>query len=278
MNLFRGQWRLNAPAENLWKSFWFPRRAAFFFRKRTACLLILAFLSVPLFSLATGGEWSQATISGDDLRAIVTSLLGGGIALALIFCAGTPLAWVLAHQRSIWGAIGEALVLIPMLMPTLALGILLVAFYGPATPVGAAFARIGISLTNSMPAFVLAALYAALPIYVIAAKAAFGEVPAALEDVARTLGESETQVFFRISLPLASRGVAAALALAWVRAMGEFGIVLILAYFPQGMPVRLWVDVQELGVAAVFPLLAVFVAAALPLPLWLGLRARRAAR
>lgn len=240
-------------------------------------LLVLAFLTVPLFELATGGDWRQASLSGDDIRAIVTSISGGGIALFIIFCAGTPLAWVLVHGRSRLAVIGEALVLIPMLMPTLALGILLVAFYGPAAPAGEAFARIGIALTNSMEAFVLAAVYAALPTYIIAAKAALGEVPAALEDVARTLGETEQSVFFRVSLPMAQRGVAAALALAWVRAMGEFGIVLILAYFPQGMPVRLWVDVQELGVPAVFPLLAVFLAAALPLPLWLGLRARRAA-
>jgi len=240
-------------------------------------LLVLAFLTVPLFSLATGGDWLHASISGDDLRAIVTSLTGGCIALCVIFGAGMPLAWVLAHRQTRLSAIGEALVLIPMLMPTLALGILLVAFYGPAAPMGEAFARIGIMLTNSMAAFVLAAIYAALPTYVIAAKAALGEVPAAIEDVARTLGQSELRIFFRVSLPMAQRGVAAALALAWVRAMGEFGIVLILAYFPQGMPVRLWVDVQELGVPAVFPLLAVFLVAALPLPLWLGLRARRAA-
>jgi len=249
-------------------------------RAVTSCfvLLVLLFLSVPLFALATGGDWLQASISADDLRAIFTSIAGGGIALGIIFCVGTPLAWVLAQGRGRASVLGEALVLIPMLMPTLALGILLVAFYGPAAPVGEAFARIGISLTNSMAAFILASVYAALPTYVIAAKAAFGEVQDALEDVARTLGESEARIFFRVSLPMAQRGVAAALALAWVRGMGEFGIVLILAYFPQGMPVRLWVDVQELGVPAVFPLLAVFLAAALPLPLWLGLRARRAAR
>ena len=76
-------------------------------------------------------------------------------------------------------------------------------------------------------------------------------------------------------MPLAQRGLAAALALCWVRALGEFGIVLIIAYFPAGMPVRLWTDLQDLGIQSVFPLLAVFLAAALPLPLWLGLRARR---
>jgi molybdate/tungstate transport system permease protein len=163
-----------------------------------------------------------------------------------------------------------------MLMPTLAIGILLAAFYGPIAPAGAALARLGVSLTNTPAAFVLAAVYAALPTYIIAARAALAEVPAELEAVARTLGQKPARVFLRITLPLAKRGLAAALALSWVRAMGEFGIVLIIAYYPQGMPVRLWVDFQDEGLQSVFPLLAIFLLAALPLPLWLGLRARRA--
>ncbi|HQT62986.1 MAG TPA: ABC transporter permease subunit [Acidocella sp.] len=192
----------------------------------------------------------------------------------LIALVGTPLALILARRKTRFTALAEALVLIPMLMPTLALGILLAAFYGPAAPVGEAFARFGVVLTNSKAAFVLAALYAALPTYIIAARAALAEVPEELEDVSRTLGIAGPQLFFRVTLPLAQRGLASALSLAWVRAMGEFGIVLIIAYFPQGLPVRLWVDVQDEGIAAVFPLLAVFLTVALPLPLWLGLRRR----
>jgi len=203
--------------------------------------------------------------------------VGGAVAVTVIALVGTPLALYLARNSGRLSACAEAVVLIPMLMPTLALGILLAAFYGPAAPAGAAFARIGLILTNTPAAFVLAALYAALPTYIMVARAALSEVPREHENIARTLGDSPHRVFFRITLPLAQRGLAAALALAWVRAMGEFGIVLIIAYFPAGMPVRLWTDVQELGIQAVFPLVAVFLAASLPLPLWLGLRARPAA-
>lgn len=236
---------------------------------------VLAFLTVPLFGLLTGGDWRAATLSHEDIGAILTSLLGGIATLALIVAAGTPLALYLARRRGRLSAAAEALVLVPMLMPTLAIGILLAAFYGPAAPAGAMLARIGIVLTNSPAAFILAGLYAALPTYVIAARAALAEVPVELEQVAQTLGDGPARVFCRVTLPLARRGLAAALALAWVRALGEFGIVLIIAYYPQGMPVRLWVDVEDAGVAAVFPLLAAFLAVALPLPLWLGLRARR---
>jgi molybdate/tungstate transport system permease protein len=63
--------------------------------------------------------------------------------------------------------------------------------------------------------------------------------------------------------------------LAWVRALGEFGIVLILAYYPQGIPVKLWVNLQDIGLPAVYPLLWVFFLVAMPLPLLLGLASRR---
>ncbi len=255
--------------------FFFKKSSAFFLPHSALLVAVLAFLTIPLFGLLTGGNIFSPAISPDDANAIAVSLAGGAVALILIALLGTPLAAYLARARARLGAVAEALVLIPMLMPTLAIGILLAAFYGPAAPAGHAFARIGIILTNTPAAFILAALYAALPTYVIAARAALAEVPAELEDVARTLGDSPSRVFFRVTLPLAQRGLAAALSLAWVRAMGEFGIVLIIAYYPQGLPVRLWVDVQDDGIAAVFPLLAIFLAVALPLPLWLGLRARR---
>jgi molybdate/tungstate transport system permease protein len=76
-------------------------------------------------------------------------------------------------------------------------------------------------------------------------------------------------------MPLARLGLAAGIALAWVRALGEFGIVLILAYYPQGIPVKLWVNLQDIGLAAVYPLLWVFFVVAMPLPLLLGLASRR---
>ncbi len=229
-------------------------------------------------ALLTGGDWSPANLDADDWRAIATSLLGGGVAVILIALFGTPLALYLARNRGPAATLAEAIVLIPALMPTLALGILLASFYGPAAPAGALLARFGLILTNSPAAFVLAALYAALPTYIIAARAALAAVSPDYEDIARTLGDSPWQVTTRITLPLAKRGLAAALALCWVRALGEFGIVLIIAYYPAGMPVRLWTDVQDLGLPAVFPLVAVFLAATLPIPLWLGLRARPAPR
>ena len=151
---------------------------------------------------------------------------------------------------------------------------MLAVTFGPAAPLGRAFAAIGITLTNSPAAFLLATIYAALPTYVIAARGAIAQVPDEYEGLARTLGDGLWTARLRVTLPMARKGLAAALSLAWVRALGEFGIILIVAYYPAGMPVQLWTDVQDLGLQAVFPLVAMFLLATLPVPLWLSLRAR----
>ena len=74
---------------------------------------------------------------------------------------------------------------------------------------------------------------------------------------------------------LARLGFAAALSLAWVRALGEFGAVIVTAYYPSGMPVQIWINLQNAGMPAVMPLLVVFLLTALPLPWVIHLLAQR---
>ncbi len=238
-------------------------------------LLVLAFLLAPLSGLLGNGFfWQGGALSPQDWAAIATSLIGGAVAMLVIVLAGTPLALYLARSRGRLVLLAEAVVLMPMLMPTLALGILLAVVYGPSAPLGRAFGALGITLTNTPAAFLLATVYAALPTYVVAARGAIAQVPPDYEELARTLGDTPFRAQLRVTLPLARRGLSAAVSLAWVRALGEFGIILIVAYYPAGMPVQLWTDVQDLGLQAVFPLVGMFLLATLPLPLWLGLRAR----
>lgn len=238
---------------------------------------MLAFLAAPLSGfLVNGVFWEQSGLSQQDWLSIATSVIGGAVAMVVIVLLGTPFAFFLATRRGPLAMLAETLVLIPTLMPTLALGILLAVVYGPAAPLGRAFAALGIILTNTPAAFLLATIYAAFPTYVIAARAALAQVPPDYEALAQTLGDSPWRARWRVTLPLARRGLSTALALAWVRALGEFGIILIVAYYPAGMPVQLWTDVQDLGLQAVFPLVGVFLLLTLPVPLWLGLRSRRA--
>lgn len=235
----------------------------------------LLLLTLPFAGLVGATPWTHFRLVSGDVGAVRTSVAYTAIALGLIVLLGTPTAYWLArhHFRGKW--LLEILVLLPLLTPPLAMGLLLATLYGPYGWAGAPLETVGLTLTNSAPAFIVAQFYGAAPYYIVAARSAFEGVPPELEQVALTLGRNRWQCFLRVTLPMARLGIAAGLALAWVRALGEFGIVLIIAYYPQGIPVKLWVNLQDIGLVAVYPLLWLFFLIAMPIPLLLGLLSRR---
>lgn len=232
-------------------------------------------LVIPFITLALITPWHSFQLAYGDGQAIGVSLLLSAVALPLIVLTGIPLAYWLARSRSSWRGVVEAAVLIPLLTPPLAMGILLISTWGPYSSIGEALSAVSLQLNNNPGAFVVAQLYAGLPWFVLSSRTAFEAVPRDIEEVGETLGASVWQVFWRLTLPQASRGLAAALALAWVRIIGEFGIVLVFSYFPQGMPVKLFINLQNDGVESVYTLLWALLAVTLPLPLWFAMRARK---
>ncbi|CAK8741443.1 hypothetical protein SODG_004821 [Sodalis praecaptivus] len=156
-----------------------------------------------------------------DWNTVAVSLGLSAVSVPLIIALGTPLALWLARATSPLRRWAEVLVLIPLLTPPLALGILLVSAYGPYSTLGEALATVGLALTNNAAAFVLA-----------------------------------------------QRGLATGLAIAWVRAVGEFDIVLVFSYFPQGIPVKLYINLQNDGVNAFYSLIWLLLLFTLPFPLW----------
>lgn len=228
-----------------------------------ACLLMV----VPFWTLLAQTDWHNFHLAYGDLDAVEVSIALGMISLMLIFALGIPPAFWLARTQSGMKPFMEALVMAGVITPPLAMGILLISAYGPYGDVGELLEHIGLVLNNNMPAFVIAQLYGGTGYFILAARSAFEGVPVADEEAARTLGASQPQTFWYITLPLASRGIAAGLVLAWVRIVGEFGIVVVFAYFPHGIPVALFTDLQNDGVDAVYTLLWLMLAVTLPLPL-----------
>jgi molybdate/tungstate transport system permease protein len=229
----------------------------------------LALLYPFLGLLAPVGAWQwDGSIPGSTTAAVRVSLVLSGAALLIDMVLGTPVAWYLAHHRGRDSIAWEAAILISVLMPPIALGILLSLAFGPQTSFGAWLLRIGVPTSNSTAAFVVTQVYSSIGYYIVAARAALAAVPRNLELTAGLLGLRPLQVFRRVTFPLAKLGLAAALSLSWVRALGEFGAVIVTAYYPSGMPVQIWVNLQDAGMPAVLPLLVVFLLTALPLP-WL---------
>jgi molybdate/tungstate transport system permease protein len=234
-------------------------------------------LLYPLAGLGAGvGSWRwDGIIPGSTSWAAWNSIFLTAIALVIDVVVGTPVAYYLARSVSRDRIVWEAVVLISVLMPPLALGILLSLAFGPQTALGAWLLRIGVPTSNSATAFAVTQVYVSIGYYVLAARAALAAVPRELERIAALLGSPPLQVFRRVTFPLAKLGLAAALSIAWVRALGEFGAVVVTAYYPSGMPVQIWINLQDAGMPAVMPLLVVFLLTALPLPWLLHLLAQR---
>jgi molybdate/tungstate transport system permease protein len=229
--------------------------------------LAMLYPFIGLFTPVGTWQWN-GSIPGSTGAAVRTSLALSGIALLIDMVLGTPVAWYLAHHAGRDRIVWEAAILISVLLPPLALGILLSLSFGPQTSFGSWLVRVGVPTSNSTAAFVATQVYASIGYYIVAARAALAAVPRNLELMAGLLGLRPVQVFRRVTFPLAKLGLAAALSLAWVRAVGEFGAVIVTAYYPSGMPVQIWINLQDAGMPAVLPLLVVFLLTALPLP-WL---------
>jgi ABC-type Fe3+/spermidine/putrescine transport system ATPase subunit/ABC-type sulfate transport system permease component len=179
--------------------------------------------------------------------AVVTSLLTASVSATLILVLGVPLAYVLARAPAPLARVGLALVSLPLALPPLMSGLLLLAVVGPYTAPGE---LTGGRLTDTTLGIVLAQTFVAAPFLVISARAAFAASDPALEEMAQTLGHGPLARFGRIAVPAALPGISAGLALAWLRSFGEFGATVILAYHPYSLPVLTFVRFGASGLPA----------------------------
>jgi len=148
----------------------------------------------------------------------------------LILPLGIPLAWLLARREWTGKSLVETLVSLPLVIPPVATGLILLKLFGRRGPVGSFLEHdLGLQIVFTWKAVVIACAVMSFPLLVRAARIAFEEVPPRLENVALTLGASPLRVFFRITLPLAMKGVWAGALLAFARALGEFGATIVVA-------------------------------------------------
>ena len=162
--------------------------------------------------------------------ALALTLKVAGWATALNLVLGTAVGFAMARWRFAGRELADAVLTLPMVMPPTVLGYYLLVLIGTQGPIGAwLLQHWGIRLIFTWQAAVIAATVVSFPLVFKPARSAFETVDPQLEDAARLLGIGEWAVFFRVSLPLAWRGVLAGLLLAFARALGEFGATLMVA-------------------------------------------------
>ncbi|HXG94338.1 MAG TPA: molybdate ABC transporter permease subunit [Blastocatellia bacterium] len=169
-------------------------------------------------------------MNGIDWFPLLLSLRVALIATAMVTMVGVALAWLLARCRFVGKEALDALVTLPLVLPPTVLGYYLLVLLGRNSATGRFVENVlGAQLVFTWQGAVVAAAMGALPLVVKTARAAISTVSAELEDAARTFGKSEWQIFWRVTLPLASRGIIAAAMLAFARSLGDFGATLMVA-------------------------------------------------
>lgn len=218
--------------------------------------LLVVYIAVPFLAFLSraGATDVVADLSTPGAqRAVRNSLLTAPVATAVATVLGVPLAYVLARRSFRGKRLVEALVVLPLVVPPVVGGTMVLSAVGRFTPVGAAAAGAGLPLTDSLLGVVLAQTFVAAPFVVITARAGFGAVDERLERASRSLGYGPVATFWNVSLPLARGAVLAGVVLTFARALGEFGATMMVAYNPRTMPTRIWVEFIAGGVDAVVP-------------------------
>jgi molybdate transport system permease protein len=168
-------------------------------------------------------------IEASDASVVAFTLRVALLSTSVVVPIGLALAWVLGRFDWRGKSLVETAVALPLVMPPVATGLILLKLLGRRGPIGGILDRWGIEVVFTWRAVVAAMVVMSLPLFVRSARVALEEVNVRYEHVARTLGASEPRVFFSITLPLALRGIAAGTILAFARAIGEFGATIVVA-------------------------------------------------
>ncbi|MFH1497965.1 MAG: molybdate ABC transporter permease subunit [Verrucomicrobiota bacterium] len=215
-----------------------------------------------------------------ELVQITLFTLGvAALSTACILPPGIALAWLLARRDWPGKSLVETLVALPLVIPPVATGLILLKLFGRHGPLGQLLENtLGLEIVFTWKAVVIATAVMALPLFVRTARVAFEEVDRRLEETARTLGASALDAFFTVTAPLARRGLLAGAVLAFARALGEFGATVMLAGMIPGETITLSLGIYQhvqLGEdSAALGLLAVSVTLAFG-ALWLSERLQR---
>jgi molybdate/tungstate transport system permease protein len=213
-------------------------------------LLALVLVLFPLAHLVTldSAQTLYKTLTRPDVQEALGQSLGTStLATAVVALWGVPLAYALARIEFRGKRWVESLVDVPILVPQSVAGVAFMVLLGPGSPVGQALMPLGIKVSGSSLGIVLAQIFVASPFLIKTAMTAFEGVPTSLERASRSLGASPSQTFFRIALPLASRGILVGAALSWARAISEFGCIILFASSPVTAPILVHTEFLRAG-------------------------------
>ncbi|HEX9042483.1 MAG TPA: ATP-binding cassette domain-containing protein [Trebonia sp.] len=209
--------------------------------------LLALYLAVPvvafLYRLAQPGD--RGFGAPGLWSALWTSVATATVSTAIVTLLGIPLAYWLARSRGRLNWLIGLLVQLPLALPPVMAGLLLIYIVGPYTWLGNLFND---DLTGTVVGVVIAQTFVAGPFLIVAARTAFEGVDPALEDLAASLGRRPASRFWLVSLRVAMPGIRGGMLMTWLRAIGEYGATVLLAYHPYTLPVFTYVQFSSTGI------------------------------
>jgi molybdate/tungstate transport system permease protein len=206
--------------------------------------ILLAFVVIPLVVLAGTQTWANLRATADmaDVRdSIILSLEAAFLSASFAALIGVPLAYVLARSSFAGKGVIAALIDLPLAVPHTVAGIALLMVFGRQGLLGEPLqSLVGLKFWGTIAGIVVAMMFVSAPYTVNAARIGFEAVDPRLEKIARTLGLGPWRTFWRITLPLARRGIMTGVTLTYARSISEFGAVVILVYYPMTAPVKIY--------------------------------------
>jgi len=203
-----------------------------------ALALLAGLIALPIMSLliwtVSNSAWQEMT-SPAAVDALLLSARTTGISMIIILLVGTPAAYVLARYDFPGKRIVNTLVDLPAVLPPSAAGIALLLAFGRVGLIGEQLTALGITISFTTAAVVLAELFVATHFYVRQAAVGFGQIERSIEEAAMVDGGGRITVFLRVTIPLAFPALLAGAVTAWARALGEFGGTIIFAGNVQGV-------------------------------------------
>jgi len=168
-------------------------------------------------------------LSFETWQITIFSLSVGLASTLLILPFGIALAWLFARKEWPLKSVLETIVLLPLVMPPVSTGLILLKIFGRRSPVGQWLYDRGVEVVFNWKGVLIAMAVMSFPLLVRSVRTSFSEVNPRFEQIAATLGASSLRIFFVITIPLAYKGIIAGALLAFSRALGEFGATILLA-------------------------------------------------
>ncbi len=200
--------------------------------------LALLFVALPVGGLLTRVPWTRLVpllSTPESLDALALSLRTCGASLGLSVLLGLPLAIVLARANGPWATVARVFATLPMVLPPVVAGLALLVTLGRRGLLGAHLSAAGVEIGFTTLAVVIGQTFVAMPYFVVALEGALRALDPAFERVAGTLGASPTRALWRVTLPLLAPALVGGAAMAFARALGEFGATLTFAGSLQGV-------------------------------------------